>query len=425
MFDLEFHKFQGAGNDFIVIDNRNNQCAPTDDHRRQMCDRHFGIGADGVLEIQTSERADFRVLYFNSDGKEGSLCGNGCRCAIAFAWANGMRSSEDETGKKKRKGLERESGRRGDSSTATSEGESDGVATALPVYHFEAADGLHVGGVEHVGHEGHVTYFVNFRDMTSEGIKVYSGGEMFLDTGSPHHVTFVPSGLDELDVVRTGRQLRYGLYGQRGSNINFVSEVTPEGRHAQLDGDRGMDVGPARLRVRTYERGVEEETLACGTGAVAVAIAHYLKESDTSLTAHTGGVTWRTHPGNDAGDPTRNNYDVTAESGDVTRLPAHGNGVSDGKPIRSAAARARFDRKGDDAGNVEEIAMGRQIQGTDVQRIILMKGGDLKISFKAIKGTSSADQAGLLTFTNIELSGPAELVFHGVYAVKRHQTWPS
>ena len=206
--ELSFHKYQGTGNDFIIFDNRS-LSFPKNDTKliAHLCDRRFGIGADGILLLENDNSSDFRMVYYNSDGLLGSMCGNGGRCLVAFAKSLGL--IEEET-------------------------------------HFMASDGLHKAKVK--------------KDQVSLGMAdVYTIAKkkkaFFLDTGSPHHVQLV-SGLASFDVVREGKRLRYGLYGEKGSNINFVEQL-----------------GPDLFAVRTYERGVEDETLSCGTGVTAVAIA--------------------------------------------------------------------------------------------------------------------------------------------------------
>ncbi len=204
---VTFYKYQGTGNDFVMIDNRqslfpkNNTKLITD-----LCDRRFGIGADGLILIEDDDASDFKMIYYNSDASQ-SLCGNGGRCAVAFAKYLGI--IENETT-------------------------------------FLAIDGLHSATMD--GEE------VNLKMGNVEDIRekpTYT----FLDTGSPHHVQIVDD-LEGVDVKTVGAKLRYGMYGKSGSNINFVSLA-----------DDGS------FKARTYERGVEDETLSCGTGVTAVAIA--------------------------------------------------------------------------------------------------------------------------------------------------------
>ena len=209
---IQFYKYQGTGNDFVLIDNRQGDF-PKQNHElvAHLCDRHMGIGADGLILLEDDVDNDFRMVYYNADGKEGSMCGNGGRCIVAFAKKLGL-ISENAV--------------------------------------FMAVDGLHEASIE-----GDI---ISLRMQDVDAIKE-KPNYLFMDTGSPHHVQMVED-LEEFEVSVEGRRLRYGLYGESGSNINFVSKT-------------GEDV----FAVRTYERGVEDETLSCGTGVTAVAIAmHHL-----------------------------------------------------------------------------------------------------------------------------------------------------
>jgi len=205
---LIFYKYQGTGNDFVLIDNRK-KFFPKDNTEmvNSLCHRRFGIGADGLILLENSDRSDFHMVYYNSDGKTSTMCGNGGRCIVAFA---------------KHLGIIKE-------------------ATV-----FTAVDGLHTATI----HNDEVTLeMINVESIRQT--KKYH----FLDTGSPHHVQLVEN-LDNLDVVQEGAKIRYGIYGASGSNVNFVAKL-----------------GEAHFKVRTYERGVEGETLSCGTGVTAVALA--------------------------------------------------------------------------------------------------------------------------------------------------------
>ncbi len=203
-----FYKYQATGNDFVMIDNRGGGFPGEDrEYIRHLCDRRFGIGADGLILLEDEPGYDFRMVYYNADGREGSMCGNGGRCIAAFARKLGLVSDSCS---------------------------------------FLATDGPHEARLE-----GDVVW-LKMGDVAQVHQKPKY---VFLDTGSPHHVQEV-SELDDFDVRGQGRRLRYGLYGEPGSNINFVSP---------LEGNR--------FRVRTYERGVEDETYSCGTGVTAVALA--------------------------------------------------------------------------------------------------------------------------------------------------------
>lgn len=207
---LTFYKYQGTGNDFIMVDNRFDSFPKENTQLiEQLCDRRFGIGADGLILLENHTSYDFKMVYFNSDGNESSMCGNGGRCLVAFAKQLGIIEATAE---------------------------------------FEAVDGYHYAKI--IGDD-----LVSLQMKDVDRIAVHQDYS-FLNTGSPHHVQLV-SDLKNLDVKTEGAKIRYSdLYGKTGSNINFVH---------QLENDI--------FAVRTYERGVEDETLSCGTGATAVAIA--------------------------------------------------------------------------------------------------------------------------------------------------------
>ncbi|KQC28855.1 diaminopimelate epimerase [Flagellimonas eckloniae] len=222
---LQFFKYQGTGNDFVFIDNRQ-QTFPKDNTEliTKLCDRRFGIGGDGLILLENDSASDFNMDYYNADASQ-SMCGNGGRCAVAFAKYLGI--IENETT-------------------------------------FNAIDGLHFATIE-----GDI---VNLKMNDVDEIRekpLYS----FLDTGSPHHVQLVEH-LEKFNVQKEGAKLRYGLYGESGSNINFVEQS-----------------GNGAFNVRTYERGVEDETLSCGTGVTAVALAmHKLgKTTSNSVRINTPG----------------------------------------------------------------------------------------------------------------------------------------
>ncbi|MGB0880121.1 MAG: diaminopimelate epimerase [Polaribacter sp.] len=204
---FSFYKYQGTGNDFVMIDNRA-KTFPKENSVKiaAICNRHFGVGADGLILLENDAETDFRMVYFNANGSEGSLCGNGGRCMVAFA--------------KKLKIIE--------SNTS-----------------FMAIDGIHYAHIEND--------FVALQIADVDTIDVYKK-HLCIDTGSPHHIQLVEN-IAEYPVFSEGKKIRNTMYGKAGSNINFVQ---------QLDTNT--------FKVRTYERGVEDETLACGTGVTAVAI---------------------------------------------------------------------------------------------------------------------------------------------------------
>ena len=208
--EYTFYKYQGTGNDFIMVDNRDD-VFPKNDTKlvAELCDRRFGIGADGLILLENGGSTDFRMVYYNSDGNQSSMCGNGGRCIVAFANALGIIDNDTE---------------------------------------FDATDGRHHATINENG-------IISLRMKDVNTVSVYED-YVFLDTGSPHHVELVED-LASLDVKGIGANIRYsGLYGDKGANVNFVNQL-----------------GPDKFSVRTYERGVEDETLSCGTGVTAVAIA--------------------------------------------------------------------------------------------------------------------------------------------------------
>ena len=207
---IEFYKYQGTGNDFVMIDNRSN-FFPKDNIQliARLCDRRFGIGGDGLILLENDIETDFKMVYYNSDGNQSSMCGNGGRCLVAFS--------------KKLNVIQ--------NSTT-----------------FTATDGVHHASIADSGN-------VSLQMIDVVDIKITSD-YVFMNTGSPHHIELVDD-LEHYNVKESGARIRYGeLYGKQGSNINFVKKIDE-----------------TTFSLRTYERGVEDETLACGTGATAVAIA--------------------------------------------------------------------------------------------------------------------------------------------------------
>ena len=208
--NLHFYKYQGAGNDFILIDNRDNGV----DHRNpklisSLCDRRFGIGGDGLMLLQNKEGYDFEMVYYNADGQPSSMCGNGGRCIVAFAKFLGVIDTETE---------------------------------------FLAVDGPHHAKITTEGNWVSLQ-MIDVNDVTRDA-EAY-----VLNTGSPHYVKLV-DGLAERDMYTEGYAIRNNeTYHEKGINVNFVEP---------------MDEG---YFVRTFERGVEDETYACGTGVTAVALA--------------------------------------------------------------------------------------------------------------------------------------------------------
>ena len=206
---IEFYKYQGTGNDFILLDNRQgiyNDLTPK--QVNLLCNRKFGIGADGLMLLNNKDGFDFEMKYFNSDGKEGSMCGNGARCILKFASMLGIKKSS---------------------------------------YNFSAVDGIHEGEIDL---NGEISLKMKDVNVVETFVNHY-----VLDTGSPHFVKPVGDVM-KIDVVAEGRTIRNSKeFAEEGINVNFVET---------LDEDK--------IYVRTYERGVEDETLSCGTGVTAAAL---------------------------------------------------------------------------------------------------------------------------------------------------------
>ncbi|TKG90490.1 diaminopimelate epimerase [Puteibacter caeruleilacunae] len=211
---VHFYKYQGAGNDFVIIDNRDKLFDGNNvELIEKLCDRRFGIGGDGLMLLEEDESSDFLMRYFNADGREASMCGNGGRCIVAFAHRLGLFNQSTQ---------------------------------------FMAVDGLH----DAIMCDDAI---VDLKMIDVEDIEA-GQGFYFMDTGSPHYVRIV-NDISSIDVYNDGRAIRYNeRFKEVGTNVNFVQIV---------DG---------ALTVYTYERGVEDETLACGTGITASAIAAAIVE---------------------------------------------------------------------------------------------------------------------------------------------------
>jgi diaminopimelate epimerase len=204
---LNFFKYQGTGNDFIILDNRQNIISLTNKQVRQLCHRRFGIGADGLMLLNSKPGYDFEMIYYNADGNESSMCGNGGRCLVKFAYELGIHKN---------------------------------------VYRFAAVDGDHEATI---GENG----WINLKMTDVKGIKK-NYLDSIVNTGSPHYIK-PTRDVRNCDVVRIGKEIRYSNgFKKEGINVNFV------------EGDED------RIFVRTYERGVEDETLSCGTGVTAAAL---------------------------------------------------------------------------------------------------------------------------------------------------------
>ncbi|MEO6549607.1 MAG: diaminopimelate epimerase [Ferruginibacter sp.] len=225
---VEFYKYQGTGNDFIILDNRENQWHTLSAKQvKHLCDRHFGVGSDGLMLLGKREGYDFEMVYYNADGNKSSMCGNGGRCLVKFACNHGIMKTS---------------------------------------YEFIAIDGPHLAEIDSDG-----SVKLRMQDVNSV---VYHNSYAVLNTGSPHFVKFVQL-VEDIDVVETGRDIRYSKeFAPDGVNVNLV-ELTDEDS----------------IYVRTYERGVENETLSCGTGVTAAALlsAHNENGFNTVIAKTPGG----------------------------------------------------------------------------------------------------------------------------------------
>ena len=225
---LQFSKYEGTGNDFILIDDRKLQFPANEQLISKLCDRHFGIGADGILLVQHSEGYDFGMSYYNSDGSAATFCGNGGRCITAFAHQMGICEN---------------------------------------TCRFMAADGIHHARIT----ENHGLVKIVELDMQDPVIYRSDKNMCYLNTGTYHVVKFVDNP-DNVDILESGREIRYDAgYEPHGTNVNFAKSLKKE------------------LYVRTYEKGVENETLSCGTGVTASAIAASLKYGGNSFYVNTAG----------------------------------------------------------------------------------------------------------------------------------------
>lgn len=206
--NITFFKYQGTGNDFIMVNAVDKGITLEPLQIQRLCNRKFGIGADGIILIKADVKTDFYVDYYNPDGSQ-SFCGNGSRCAVAFAFAENV---------------------------------FEGKTCS-----FNAIDGTHTGEVLDIDN-----IEISMRDV--EGVEEVDG-DFVLDTGSPHFVRRC-NALKELDIITEARKVRYNQrFSEQGINVNFISQNESE------------------IHMRTYERGVEDETLSCGTGVTAVALS--------------------------------------------------------------------------------------------------------------------------------------------------------
>jgi diaminopimelate epimerase len=220
---IPFSKYHGTGNDFIIIDNRKLMWKPGKEEIARLCNRHFGIGADGLMLLSEKPGFDFYMTYYNSDGGESTMCGNGGRCMIIFAQSLGLTSSEPR---------------------------------------FMAVDGEHTGKITIDGK----TRLIKLK-MKNVTVNEIAEDHLYIDTGSPHYVIFT-NGVESMDIIAEAKKIRYNTrFAKEGTNVDFV------------------EIRKDHLFVRSYERGVEDETLSCGTGVTASALAYALKYPSKNTSA--------------------------------------------------------------------------------------------------------------------------------------------
>lgn len=226
--NMSFTKYQGTGNDFILVDNRNHSFSEiSGEEIKRICNRHFSIGADGFMLLNQKEGYDFEMKYFNADGNPGTMCGNGGRCMVRFAYDLGIHKNS---------------------------------------YHFLASDGEHEAEIESGSN------IINLKMKDVPGYQEVDG-DFIVNTGSPHYIKFV-SDIMDVEVVKKGTEIRYSeKFAKEGINVNFVEEKEAD-----------------EIVVRTYERGVEDETLSCGTGVTACAlVCHHNEVGYNDVTVITKG----------------------------------------------------------------------------------------------------------------------------------------
>lgn len=215
---MKVYKYQGCGNDFVVVDNRDGRFAANSKQVTFLCHRRFGVGADGLMLLEEDSECDFKMRYFNCDGAESTMCGNGGRCIALFAHHMGIGSM---------------------------------------VKNFKGIDGMHSAQLYNIRNNSAMVCL----EMSNVSEIEKMGDDLFLNTGSPHYVHFCAEP-EEGNMVEYGRLVRYGevFAAKGGTNVDLVKII-----------------GEGEIYVRTYERGVEDETLSCGTGVTAAAIAAAIK----------------------------------------------------------------------------------------------------------------------------------------------------
>ena len=206
---IKFEKYESGGNDFVLIDNRNKLYDLNSDKIKKICTRNFGVGADGLIILKNSKIADFKMIYYNSDGQSSSLCGNGTRCLFSFTLSLGI---IEKTAK------------------------------------IETSEGIYIATISNRN-------LVSLKMKNIDDVFLFDN-KAYLNSGSPHHIEMIED-LNKISVKKLGSSIRFSSrYSPNGTNVNFFNKINDE-----------------KFEIRTYERGVEDETLSCGTGATAVAIA--------------------------------------------------------------------------------------------------------------------------------------------------------
>ncbi|MBI4929722.1 MAG: diaminopimelate epimerase [Bacteroidetes bacterium] len=230
--NLVFYKYHGTGNDFIIIDNRAQKIKLNTKQIAHLCHRRFGVGADGLMLLKNKKGFDFEMIYYNSDGNESSFCGNGSRCIVAFAKDLGVIKKSEIT--------------------------------------FIATDGFHTAKIT----PSKSPTFVSIKMKDVKNVELLHNSTLsplgrdregwLLNTGSPHYVRFT-EGVKSAEIISEAKRIRYSeRFSKEGVNVNFAEKNGKE------------------IFVRTYERGVEEETLSCGTGVTASALASSVKGISTA-----------------------------------------------------------------------------------------------------------------------------------------------